>query len=1108
MTEARMLPRFPALPAALAVLGILLPSRTAVAGEPGWVWTRACWTLPSADTVASGSDSSRAKHPARLFPSWHGADTLQPGGGLGSIRRLRALRDGAPLLIDQDYRVLPGDSLVLLAAPMLPGEKLCLERASTPLLANPAFSLYRMDRVPVFRGSSLDSAWESGAQPFLRAEDTAYSKYQLNYSGSKSMAVTVGSGGGLGLDASLFINLNGQVAQDVFVEGQLSDQNVPIQPEGNTATLKEVDTKYIKVFGSHYAYTLGNYLMDYGAAGEDRFTAKVQGVDGGYFRNGYALHGSWSLSDGQYQSDTLRGVDGKQSGYYLRGRDGHQFITVLAGTERIWRNAVPLKRGVDYTIDYSEGRLDFLAPMVVTGENLFSAEFQYTEQDFQRTLSAGEIRDSAGPFTWSLRAISESENKDQPLNLVLDSTRLREFAALGDAPYRDSLGRTVAMPHRQSAGAADAAYRGHGYDGRAALLFSQLDRNLYSPRDDGDNLGYSTRYLGTQTLGRPINAGGVGKTDVTLDHEYRAAHYESFKQLTEPRGFLETWNLDASVAERGFMANRLKLEERPYSFLILGGEAGRADADAAADTASSNRSAGSESRRGSLSAHLGGERTFLETATEAKLARSPDRRDNYRQYGKLHWDASGLTPAFTWTRNEWLADVPGGALSRSVKEEPALELATIPFWGRVSLTTGLSALSQRANFSARLPDLRDSVRDWGVTQKVVVAGLGLLNTDVFYSYRNHRLWRLDDAGAYADLPEESDYNQAEWNTQIADHRKGYGFQSSYRISQTAEFPLVPDYRALPGRGNYRFDSVTNAYNPVETGGDFVLIGLKRDTTIGSRPYQDLSWTSGLQLTPAKFPFPVSGVLADMELSLDLAMDDQDTAAHPGLLPLFTDDQIKGARSGRSRYSPALHWRSPAGGRSANLYLDRSYNRAAGVYAFQERLWNERGDYRREVGEAWEWFLDQSYENRARQGLSGSSAGESRNQTYAYGSRVTRKLPWTLLGEARGQYQTITGSSVSGPIDLQGVKPALKLEKTSLYNGRAYVEYGLIYYWGQGDGSYYATGDFAKGLTHRAEANANFQVGQNIYLNFDYVIRLEPGGGKLVQKMTAEARAVF
>jgi len=1015
------------------------------------------------------------------------------------------------LLRDQDFRILPGDSQLVFAAGVQPLETVCLDKATTPLLARPAFVLYRLDQIPIYRESLLDSAWQAGAQSTSNSEDTSFSKYRLNYSGSKSMAVSMGSGGGLGLDASLFINLDGQVAEDVFIEGQLSDQNVPIQPEGNTATLKEVDTKFIRVYGKHYSYVLGNYLLDFGIAGEDRFTAKVEGVNGYYSRGPYSLRGSWSVSDGQYQSDTLRGVDGKQRGYYLRGKDGRQFITVLAGTERVWRNGVALKRGVDYTIDYSEGRLDFLPDVPVTGENLFSAEFQYTDQDFQRSLASGEVRDSAGPFTWSVRAITESENKDHPLTLALDSTLLRRFEAAGDSVLLDSLGRPLRLPQSQSGAAADVALTLPRYTGRGSLLFSQLDRNLYSQKGDDDNLGYSTRYQGRHTLGKSLDKGGWGQSDLVLEHEYRAPHFESFKQLIEPRGFLETWNLDARVAQRGFLADRVTLEERPFTRLLLSGELGRADADAAADTASPHASQGSVSRRGAVSAHLGGDKTFIEASTEAKLASSPDRLDNYRQHGRLSWEAGGFTPSFALTRNEWLSELPSrgpGILARSIKEEPEFTVATAPFFGRVSLTSGLTMLYQRANFNGTLPEVQDSVRDLGLSQKVEAFGIGPWSSDLFYSFHNHRQWLLDGFSAYANTPEENNYNQVEWNNHLTDRRKGYGLTSSYRVSQTAELPLIEDFRLVPGRGNYSYDSLLKAYHQVETGGDYVLIGLKRDTTLGTRPYQDLSWTANLDLVPAKFPFGVTGVLADIEFTLDLAIDHQDTTGNLGLLPLFADAQLEKARSGHSRYSPALHWKAPDSRKTANLYLDRSYSLAAGINAFREKLWNQRSDYRQEIGADWEYTLDQAYENRLREAPSAGATATSENDNYTYGARLLRKLPKSFSLEGRGQYLTVSGNSSTGVTELQGIKPALKLEKASLYNGRAFVEYGVVYFWGTGDGGFYTTGEFVRGLTHRMESNANFQVGQNMYLNFDYVLRLEPGGNKITQKLTAEARAVF
>jgi hypothetical protein len=288
----------------------------------------------------------------------------------------------------------------------------------------------------------------------------------------------------------------------------------------------------------------------------------------------------------------------------------------------------------------------------------------------------------------------------------------------------------------------------------------------------------------------------------------------------------------------------------------------------------------------------------------------------------------------------------------------------------------------------------------------------------------------------------------------------------------------------------------------------VLVGLRRDTTMGSRPYQDLGMTANLELTPARFPFPVKGVLADIEILLDLAFDNQDTSGEASLLPLFTDEAIEAVRGGRSRYSPSLRWKSPSGTRSADIRVDRAYARSSGLYAFRERRFDQRADWRQELGERWEYGLEEAYEDRFRAGLTAASSGESRSESRLLGGRLIRRLPRSFALEGRGSWQLVTGTAPTGDLDLQGIRPALKLEKSSLYNGRAFLEYGLVYFWGTGEGSYYATDGFRRGLTQRLQANAHFQVGEHMHLNFDWVARLEPGSRSPVQKLTAEARAVF
>jgi hypothetical protein len=165
--------------------------------------------------------------------------------------------------------------------------------------------------------------------------------------------------------------------------------------------------------------------------------------------------------------------------------------------------------------------------------------------------------------------------------------------------------------------------------------------------------------------------------------------------------------------------------------------------------------------------------------------------------------------------------------------------------------------------------------------------------------------------------EEFVYDQAEANLFVSNMLHGYGMHMHYRATRTAETPLVESFVQVDsGRGDYVFDDRLNAWFPVETGGDYVLVGLVRDTTVGERPYQDLQWSFRLDLSPGRWLISPGGVLADIDLSLDVETDHQDSAGQGLPLPRFTDALIEAVRSGRARYEPALRWAHPEGGRTA------------------------------------------------------------------------------------------------------------------------------------------------------------------------------------------------
>src|SRR5690606_3381836 len=218
-----------------------------------------------------------------------------------------------------------------------------------------------------------------------------------------------------------------------------------------------------------------------------------------------------------------------------------------------------------------------------------------------------------------------------------DAVTLATYRQAGDGPVRDSLGAVV-MPARRAVTVAAGEWDG-GEAGRAqaTLLGSLQDLNLYSGRDDDDNLGFSTRYTGIHRYGAPLDQGGIGRLVVEPEHEHRSRNYASFRQLIETRTFRDAWNLDARAGERDFDANRVRVSLEPYTGWTVGAGAGRAvgrvrdtPGDPVSDTAAVAITRVT-STRGEVFGRAAVGVTRAEASAEWKQARDPLRRDNDRE---------------------------------------------------------------------------------------------------------------------------------------------------------------------------------------------------------------------------------------------------------------------------------------------------------------------------------------------------------------------------------------------------------------------------------------------------------------------------------------------
>ena len=91
----------------------------------------------------------------------------------------------------------------------------------------------------------------------------------LQKSGSIFRGFTIGNNRDLSLQSGFRLQLNGKLSSDIEITAALTDENTPIQPEGNTQKLQELDKVFVELRSSNITATLGD--IEVNLSGSDFF---------------------------------------------------------------------------------------------------------------------------------------------------------------------------------------------------------------------------------------------------------------------------------------------------------------------------------------------------------------------------------------------------------------------------------------------------------------------------------------------------------------------------------------------------------------------------------------------------------------------------------------------------------------------------------------------------------------------------------------------------------------------------------------------------------------------------------------------------------------------